>query len=89
MRQQIDSTLLLLIPKVLNSESNSQPSGMLAGYEFVLLLIPKVLNSESNSQPTNLYLDGYTMLLLIPKVLNSESNSQLEHVDQNLRPGCC
>ena len=41
---------LLLVSKILNSESNSQPIAFACENSCLLLLVSKILNSESNSQ---------------------------------------
>ena len=70
-----NTNMLLLIPKVLNSESNSQRK---AKRSLVSRVVADTKGTKFWKQFTTLILNNKNiqMLLLIPKVLNSESNSQ-------------
>ena len=79
--------MLLLIPKVLNSESNSQ---LLFSLYMVRYVVVNTKGTEFWKQFTTLgTLQAVSQrLLLIPKVLNSESNSQ--HIEKHgIKPKSC
>ena len=67
--------VLLLIPKVLNSESNSQPGRILPQGNGVVADTKGTKFWKQFTTPI-LTPPRTDALLLIPKVLNSESNSQ-------------
>ena len=80
--------MLLLVSKILNSESNSQLIGSLFVY---LQVVVGIKDTEFWKQFTTiLAVKVYPLeLLLVSKILNSESNSQRAKIDCIINACCC